>query len=102
MLVQSHAADVVYTSYFSGVHGNYRSPSIARAGLEPRALPESDPGKMDFGARDRGESRTAKAWKDIWGCGQGIGAIDAVRPTAERVDRLAVQYAAARARVCGN
>lgn len=94
MIVNSQAADIVYTNLFSGVHGNYLKPSIAAAGLDPENLPESDPSKMNFGTE-----RPAKAWKDIWGCGQGIGAVRDVVPAAALVDRLAAEYAAARARV---
>jgi nitronate monooxygenase len=78
------------------VHGNYLKPSIRAAGLDPDHLPESDPSKMNFG----GEV-AAKAWKDIWGCGQGIGAIDAVVPTAALVARLQREYAEVRQRLCG-
>ena len=94
-IVDASAEDIVYTSFFTGVHGNYLRTSIAAAGLDPDSLPEGDPGQMNF---DKGKP---KAWKDIWGCGQGIGVIDAVRPAAELVDRLAEQYAATRARLLG-
>lgn len=93
MLVDCAAADVVYTNLITGVHGNYLGPSLLRAGLDPDNLPTSDPGKMDFGP-DR-----KRAWKDIWGSGQGIGAIDSVVPAAELVARLAREYAAAKARL---
>jgi nitronate monooxygenase len=86
MIVASHAADVVYTNLFTGVHGNYLRGSIARAGLDPDHLSQSDPSKMDFGAG------AVKAWKDIWGSGQGIGAVKAVESVAARVDRLAAEY----------
>jgi nitronate monooxygenase len=76
------------------VHGNYLKPSIRAAGLDPDHLPESDPSKMNFA------SAGAKAWKDIWGCGQGIGVVDAVRPAAEVVARLKQEYVEARARLC--
>ena len=95
MIVNAQAADIVYTNLFTGVHGNYLKPSIAAAGLDPENLPESDPSKMNFGT-----DRPTKAWKDIWGCGQGIGAVREVVPAAALVDRLAAEYAAARARVC--
>lgn len=91
-IVEGAAADVVYTNLFTGVHGNYLRPSIRAAGLDPDNLPVSDPSKMDFGS-DVG----AKAWKDIWGSGQGIGAVSAVESVAERVEQLAGQYAAAKA-----
>jgi len=97
MIVDSGAADIVYSSLFTGVHGNYLAPSIAAAGLDPDDLPESDPSKMDFGAA-AGE---AKAWKDIWGAGQGVGAVDAVRPAASLVEKLKDEYAAAKAALCG-
>lgn len=91
-----NAADIIYTNLFTGVHGNYLKPSIVAAGLDPDNLPESDPSKMDFGS---GTSR-ARAWKDIWGCGQGIGAIKSVTSTQELVDRLVAEYAEARLRLC--
>jgi nitronate monooxygenase len=94
-VVDSNSDDIVYSSLFTGVHGNYLKPSIRAAGLDPDHLPESDPSAMNFG----GDAK--KAWKDIWGCGQGIGAIDAVVPAAERVARLRREYEAARARLCG-
>ncbi|WLS09817.1 nitronate monooxygenase family protein [Shinella sumterensis] len=95
MIVDSAAADIVYSNYFTGIHGNYLKPSIAAAGMDPDHLPEADPSKMDFETATSG----AKAWKDIWGCGQGIGAIKSVAPTAELVARLEREYAAARARI---
>jgi nitronate monooxygenase len=93
-IVQSNSDDIVYSNLFTGVHGNYLAPSIRNAGLDPLNLPASDPSKMNFGS-DR------KAWKDIWGCGQGIGAIDAVVPAAVLIERLKREYAAARARLLG-
>jgi len=78
------------------VHGNYLKPSIADAGMDPDNLPESDPSAMSFGS---GGSEKSKAWKDIWGCGQGIGAVDTVRSTADYVDLLENQYNAAKARI---
>jgi nitronate monooxygenase len=93
MIVSSNSDDIVYSNLFTGVHGNYLKGSIVKAGLDPENLPESDPSKMNFG----GDAR--KAWKDIWGCGQGIGAIDAVVPTRVLVERLGTEYAAARRRV---
>ncbi len=92
MIVDSNATDIVYSNLFTGVHGNYLAPSIAKAGLDPANLPESDPSAMNFGS---GGSSKAKAWKDIWGCGQGIGVVDAVRPAANIVDQLADEYHAA-------
>ena len=91
-IVDSSAEGIVYTNLFTGVHGNYLAPSIAKAGLDPANLPESDPSAMNFGS---GGSSKAKAWKDIWGCGQGIGVVDAVRPAANIVDQLADEYHAA-------
>jgi nitronate monooxygenase len=96
MLVDCAARDIVYSNLFTGVHGNYLKPSIEAAGLDPEALPESDPSAMNFGSGGNSEQ---KAWKDIWGCGQGIGAVKAVEPAAAVVERLAREYAAARARL---
>jgi nitronate monooxygenase len=93
MIVDSSSDDIVYSNLFTGVHGNYLAPSIKAAGLDPANLPVSDPSAMNFG----GDAK--KAWKDIWGCGQGIGAIDAVVSTAERVAKIKKEYAAARARL---
>ncbi len=92
-IVDSNSDDIVYSNLFTGVHGNYLKPSIRAAGMDPDHLPESDPTQMNFG----GDAK--KAWKDIWGCGQGIGAVNAVLPTAELVARLGREYAAARARL---
>ncbi len=92
MIVDSKAADIVYSNLFTGVHGNYLKGSIEAAGMDPKNLPESDPSKMDFGAAVTG----AKAWKEIWGCGQGIGAINEIVPAADLVDRLAREYAEAK------
>lgn len=93
-IVDSSSDDIVYSSLFTGVHGNYLKASVRNAGLDPDNLPESDPSKMNFGG-----GGAAKAWKDIWGCGQGIGAVKAVVPTAELVARLDREYRAAKARV---
>jgi nitronate monooxygenase len=95
-IVDSSSDDIVYSSLFTGVHGNYLKPSIRAAGLDPDSLPESDPSKMNFGG---GEGSKSKAWKDIWGCGQGIGAVKAVVPAAEFVARLARELRTAQARV---
>jgi len=89
MIVESTAADIVNSNLFTGVHGNYLRGSIEAAGLDPDDLPESDPSAMDWGS---GGNTEAKAWKDIWGCGQGIGAIDAIVPAAELVARLTREY----------
>lgn len=92
-IVDSNSDDIVYSNLFTGVHGNYLAPSIRAAGLDPDNLPESDPSKMNFGGGAQ------KAWKDIWGCGQGIGAINAVTSTAELVGKLRREYEEARARL---
>lgn len=92
-IVAGDSDDIVYSNLFTGVHGNYLAPSIRAAGLDPENLPESDPSKMNFG----GDAK--KAWKDIWGCGQGIGAIKEVTSTAELVARLKREYAEARERL---
>lgn len=94
MIVDSTASDIVYTNLFTGVHGNYLRGSIEAAGLDPDNLPESDPSKMNFGS---GGSEKSKAWRDIWGSGQGIGTIDASLPAGELVARLADEYEAAKA-----
>ncbi len=94
MIVDSSADDIVYTNLFTGVHGNYLKPSIARAGMDPENLPVSDPTKMNFGAGGRDEY---KAWRDIWGCGQGIGAVHDAPPAGQFVERLRQEFAAARA-----
>jgi nitronate monooxygenase len=93
-VVECDSDDIVYSNLFTGVHGNYLKPSILKAGLDPDHLPESDPSRMDFGA-----GAAQKAWKDIWGCGQGIGAIHGVVPAADLVARLHRELLAARARV---
>ncbi|MFI4976389.1 MAG: NAD(P)H-dependent flavin oxidoreductase [Caulobacterales bacterium] len=93
MIVEFGAEDIVYTNLFTGVHGNYLRPSIVRAGLDPDNLPHADPSKMNFGS---GGNQEAKAWRDIWGCGQGIGAVKHVPPVAELVARLAAEYEAAK------
>jgi nitronate monooxygenase len=96
-IVDSGAADIVYSDLFTGVHGNYLRSSIVNAGLDPDNLAGVDPTAMKFGSEG---SAKAKAWRDIWGSGQGIGIIDRVRPTGEYVDLLAAQYAEAKARLC--
>jgi len=93
MIVESSGEDIVYSNLFTGVHGNYLRPSIERAGLDPDNLPQADPSKMNFGS---GGNQEAKAWKDIWGCGQGIGAVKAVVTAGELIDRLAAEYEAAK------
>jgi len=91
MIVESNAADIVYSNLFTGVHGNYLKGSIVAQGMDPNNLPESNPSKMDFGS--------AKAWKEIWGCGQGIGAVKEIVPAADLVDRLAREYEAAKTKL---
>jgi nitronate monooxygenase len=95
-IVDASAGDIVYTNLFTGVHGNYLRPSIVAAGLDPDNLPESDPSKMQFGSGGSGKS---KAWRDIWGCGQGIGTLHDIPTAGELVERLTRQYDAARARL---
>ena len=93
-IVDCNSDDIVYSNLFTGVHGNYLKPSIVAAGLDPEHLPESDPTKMNFGGD------AVKAWKDIWGSGQGIGAVKSVTSTAELVERLKREYEEARSRIC--
>jgi len=97
-IVDSGAADIVYTDLFTGVHGNYLRSSIAKAGLDPDNLAGIDPTAMKFGSEG---SAKMKAWRDIWSSGQGVGLVDRVRPAAEFIDLLVDQYAAAKARLCG-
>jgi len=92
-IVDNDSDEIVYSNLFTGVHGNYLAPSIRNAGLDPANLPESDPSKMNFGGA------SAKAWKDIWGCGQGIGAISKVQSTADYVAQLKREYAEARSQL---
>ncbi|WP_394755742.1 NAD(P)H-dependent flavin oxidoreductase [Rhodoferax sp.] len=92
-IVDSNSDDIVYSNLFTGVHGNYLAPSIRNAGLDPEHLPESDPSKMNFGG-DK-----SRAWKDIWGCGQGIGAVTKIHSTADFVAQLKREYAQARVRL---
>ena len=95
-IVDGRAGDIVYSNLFTGVHGNYLRGSIVAAGLDPDALPEGDLKTMDFGG---GNGSKAKAWRDIWGSGQGIGAVEAVESVAARIDRMESEYHAARARL---
>ena len=97
-IVDCGADDIIYSNLFTGVHGNYLRPSIENAGLDPDNLPVSDPTQMNFGS---GGNTDAKAWKDIWGSGQGIGAVKSLGSAADYVAKLAVQYDAAKARVMG-
>ncbi|MFA7262205.1 MAG: nitronate monooxygenase family protein [Caulobacter sp.] len=94
MIVDSSGEDIVYSNLFTGIHGNYLRPSIIAAGMDPDNLPQSDPSAMNFGS---GGNTGAKAWKDIWGCGQGIGAVKSVLGAGEMVARLSAEYEAAKA-----
>ena len=96
MLVETAAQDIVYSNLFTGVHGNYLAPSITAAGLDPANLPEADKSKMNFGS---GGNMEKKAWKDIWGAGQGVGQIQDVRPVADVVAQLKREYEEARRRL---
>ncbi|MES2715548.1 MAG: nitronate monooxygenase family protein [Pseudomonadota bacterium] len=96
-IVDANSDEIVYSNLFTGVHGNYLKRSIRNAGLDPDNLPVSDPSKMNFGNVDGGGAK--KAWKDIWGCGQGIGAVDKVYSTADYVAKLKREYEAARKRL---
>jgi nitronate monooxygenase len=96
MITESASSDIVYSNLFTGVHGNYLRPSIVKAGMDPDNLPTSDPSAMNFGS---GGNTEAKAWKDIWGCGQGIGAVKSVLSAGEYVAKLVSEYEAARARI---
>ena len=96
-IVDYASADIVNSNLFTGVHGNYLRPSIVAAGLDPNKLPDGDVASMNFGS---GGGTSAKAWKEIWGCGQGIGAVKEIVPTAQLVDRLAREYAETKARLC--
>lgn len=98
MIVDSSAGDIVYSSLFTGVHGNYLKGSVAAAGLDPENLPESDPSKMSFGG---GEGSKPKAWKEIWGAGQGVGAVHEVVTAAELIARFKREYDAAKRGLCG-
>lgn len=96
MIIDSNSSDIVYSNYFTGIHGNYLKPSIAKAGMDPDHLPEADPSKMDFEAATTG----AKAWKDIWGCGQGISAVKEIGPASNLVARLEQEYHTAKTALC--
>lgn len=95
MITKSNSDDIVYSNFYTGIHGNYLKGSIVAAGMDPDNLPVSDPSRMNFG----GGENSAKAWKDIWGCGQGIGAIKEVTSAAELVARLKREYLAAKAKL---
>ena len=100
MITTSNSDDIVYSNFYTGVHGNYLKGSIRNVGMDPDNLPQSDPSKMNFSTGDSGAS--AKAWKDIWGCGQGIGVVREVVPAAALVARFQREYAEAKARICGS
>ncbi len=89
MIVESSGEDILYSNLFTGVHGNYLRPSVERAGLDPDNLPDADPSKMNFAS---GGNQEAKAWKDIWGCGQGIGAVKHIPTAGELIARLSAEY----------
>jgi nitronate monooxygenase len=95
-IVDGTSDDIVYSSLFTGVHGNYLKPSIRAAGMDPDNLPEGSPDKMNFNG---GGDTAKKAWKDIWGCGQGIAAVDSVLPAGAMVERLKREYLEARKRL---
>jgi nitronate monooxygenase len=97
-IVDAQASDIVYSDLFTGVKGNYLRQSIVRAGLDPDHLPSADPGTMNFGSGGAGD---AKVWRDIWGAGQGIGAIHGIESAADRIATFAAEYAAAKAALCG-
>jgi nitronate monooxygenase len=99
MIVSSAAADIVYTSLFTGVHGSYLRGSIENAGLDPDNLPDADKSAMDFASASKSD---AKAWRDIWGAGQGVGNIDEILPTRDLVLRIEAEYDEARARLAGD
>jgi nitronate monooxygenase len=98
MITESNSDDIVYSNFYTGIHGNYLKGSIKNAGMDPDHLPESDPSKMNFSTGEG--ANAAKAWKDIWGCGQGIGAIREVMPAADLVARFKREYEEAKARIC--
>ncbi len=100
MIVASNSDDILYSNAFTGVHGNYLIPSIEAAGMDPAALVQSDPSKMNFGTGSAAMS-SAKAWKDIWGCGQGCGEVKKIQPTADLLAQLKAEYAAAKQRLLG-
>ena len=95
-IVANSAEGIIYTNLFTGVHGNYLKSSVTRAGLDPENLPESEPSKMDFGS-----NRAPKAWKEIWGSGQGIGSVHKIEPVAAMVERIAAEYKAAKKALAG-
>jgi nitronate monooxygenase len=98
MIVESNSDDIVYSNFYTGIHGNYLKGSIRNAGMDPENLPQSDPSKMNFSTGEG--ANAAKAWRDIWGCGQGIGAIREVMGAGDLVARFKREYAQAKARLC--
>jgi nitronate monooxygenase len=96
-IVDGNSDDIVYSSLFTGVHGNYLAPSIRAAGMDPDNLPEGDVKTMNFAT---GEGSKSKAWKDIWGCGQGIAPVKKVQSAGEYIAQLKREYEAAKARLC--
>ncbi len=99
MITESNSDDIVYSNFYTGIHGNYLKGSIRNAGMDPDNLPDSDPSKMNFASGEG--ANAAKAWKDIWGCGQGIGAVNEIVPARALVQRLEREYLAARQRLVG-
>ncbi len=100
MIVESNSDEIVYSNFYTGIHGNYLKGSIRNAGMDPENLPESDPSKMNFSTGEG--ANAAKAWRDIWGCGQGIGAIREIVGAGELVARFKREYAEAKARICAS
>ena len=97
MITQSNSDDIVYSNFYTGIHGNYLKGSIIKSGMDPDNLPQSDPSKMNFATGDG--ANAAKAWKDIWGCGQGIGAIKEITSAADLIVRFKREYAETKARL---
>jgi nitronate monooxygenase len=95
MITSSGAEDIVYSNLFTGVHGNYLKPSVVAAGMDPDNLPQSDASKMSFGTDASGERAKPKAWKEIWGSGQGVGSIGTVVPASEMIARFKKEYESA-------
>ena len=98
-IVSGDASDIIGSTYFTGIFGNYLRPSIVRSGLDPDSLPQGEAKAMNF-ASEAADVKEAKAWRDIWGSGQGIGAVKSVQPVAELVARLEREYSEARNRLC--
>jgi nitronate monooxygenase len=98
MITECNSSDIVYSNLFTGVHGNYLKPSIAANGLDPDNLPTSDPSAMNFNP----DTPKVKPWRDVWGCGQGIGAVTEIVPAAQRVEQFGREYQEAVARLSAN